>query len=83
MNDSELRLEGVSFSFGAVDVLQDLWLDVRQGEFVAVVGPSGCGKTTLLNVLSGYYRPSSGQVVRSGKTRTVYQHDGLFPWMTV
>jgi ABC-type nitrate/sulfonate/bicarbonate transport system ATPase subunit len=83
MSDSPLRLEGVSHSFGATRVLQDLSLEVRPGEFVAIVGPSGCGKTTLLNLLSGFYSPTSGRVVRGGKTRTVYQHDGLFPWLTV
>lgn len=83
MSDSPLRLEGVSHSFGAVEVLQDLWLEVRRGEFLAVVGPSGCGKTTLLNLLSGFCTPSSGRVVRAGEARTVYQHGGLFPWLTV
>jgi ABC-type nitrate/sulfonate/bicarbonate transport system ATPase subunit len=82
MTDSPLRLEGVSHSFGSTEVLSDLWLEVRRGEFVAIVGPSGCGKTTLLNLLSGFYSPSSGKVVRVEKTRTVYQHDGLFPWLT-
>jgi ABC-type nitrate/sulfonate/bicarbonate transport system ATPase subunit len=48
-----------------------------------VVGPSGCGKTTLLNLMSGFYEPVLGRVVRTGNTRTVYQRDGLFPWLTV
>jgi ABC-type nitrate/sulfonate/bicarbonate transport system ATPase subunit len=46
------------------------------------VGPSGCGKTTLLSLLSGYEQPSGGEVVRHGSVRTVFQRDGLFPWMT-
>jgi ABC-type nitrate/sulfonate/bicarbonate transport system ATPase subunit len=83
MIDSPLRLENVSHSFGPVEVLRDLRLEVGRGEFVALVGPSGCGKTTLLNLLSGFYHPTSGSVVRTGKTRMVYQQDGLFPWMTV
>jgi len=83
MSDSPLRLEGVSHSFGAVEVLRDLSLQVDGGEFVAIVGPSGCGKTTLLNVLSGHLKPSAGRVVRSGALRMVYQADGLFPWSTV
>jgi ABC-type nitrate/sulfonate/bicarbonate transport system ATPase subunit len=83
MSDSPLRLESVSHSFGAVEVLQDLRLEVRRGEFVAIVGPSGCGKTTLLNLLSGFYTPSFGRVVRTGEARTLYQHGGLFPWLTV
>src|SRR5687768_7086529 len=82
MNDSPLRLEGVSHAFGPVEVFNDLWLEVHPREFVAIVGPSGCGKTTLLNVLSGSVRPTAGRVLRRGQTRMVYQHDGLFPWLT-
>lgn len=84
MSDSSLRLEGVSHSFGAVEVLRDIHLEVARGEFLAVVGPSGCGKTTLLNLLSGFYQPTRGVVRRDGLLmRTIYQHDGLFPWLTV
>jgi len=53
------------------------------GEFVAIVGPSGCGKTTLLNLLSGFDKPTSGTIVRHGEVRMIYQQDGLFPWQTV
>ena len=77
-----LRLEGVSKSFGDVEVLTDLSLTVERGEFTAIVGPSGCGKTTLLNLLSGYDRATSGSIKRSGGVRMVYQQDGLFPWRT-
>jgi ABC-type nitrate/sulfonate/bicarbonate transport system ATPase subunit len=56
---------------------------VRAGEVVVLVGPSGCGKTTILNLLSGHIEPVSGSVKREGVVRTVYQQDGLFPWLTV
>ena len=85
MTDTQaaLRLDRVSRTFGAVTVLDDLSLTVEKGEFVALVGPSGCGKSTLLNVLSGALAPSSGSVTADGVLRTVYQQDGLFPWLTV
>jgi len=83
MTEFLFRLENVTRSFGAVDVLTPLSLAIARGEFVAVVGPSGCGKTTLLNLLSGFDQPSNGTISRSGRMRMVYQQDGLFPWLTV
>jgi NitT/TauT family transport system ATP-binding protein len=83
MTDIILQLNNVTRSFGAVEVLQPLDIEIARGEFVAVVGPSGCGKTTLLNLLSGFDEPSSGKITRSGRMRMVYQNDGLFPWLTV
>lgn len=83
MSDSPIRMEGVSHWFGSVEVLNDLWLEARRGEFLAVVGPSGCGKTTLLGILAGSLPPTTGSVHREGQSRTIYQHGGLFPWLTV
>jgi ABC-type nitrate/sulfonate/bicarbonate transport system ATPase subunit len=83
MKDRVFRLESVSLSFGVVEVLHRISLEIVRGEFVAIVGPSGCGKTTLLNVLSGHDRPSSGVMEREGYERMIYQQDGLFPWRTV
>jgi len=78
-----LRLANVRLAFGAVEVLQDVSLEVRRGEFVSLVGPSGCGKTSLLNLCSGDLAPTSGTVERGGRGRMVFQQDGLFPWLTV
>jgi ABC-type nitrate/sulfonate/bicarbonate transport system ATPase subunit len=83
MSDKAFRLDGVGKSFGSIEVLRGVTFDIAPGEFVAVVGPSGCGKTTLLNILSGRHAPSEGNMARAGNVRTVYQHDGLFPWLTV
>ncbi len=83
MSGKPIQLEKVCRSFGTVEVLREISLNIRRGEFVAVVGPSGCGKTTLLNLLSGYDQPSSGVIRREGRVRMVYQQDGLFPWLTV
>lgn len=83
MSDKALQLLRIGRAFGAVQAVQDFSLEITQGEFVAIVGPSGCGKTTLLNLLSGHDRPTSGEVKRAGRVRMVYQSDGLFPWLTV
>ena len=83
MSDKPLSLINVSHAYDASPVFEDLSVEIERGEFVAVVGPSGCGKTTLLNLLSGYLRPTSGIINRVGSTRMVYQSDGLFPWLTV
>jgi NitT/TauT family transport system ATP-binding protein len=80
---SHLKLQNVSHSYGTVPVLKNLNLVVNPGEVVVLVGPSGCGKTTILNLLSGHIEPISGSIHREGIIRTVYQHDGLFPWLTV
>ena len=80
---SRLVLQKVSHSYGTVAVLNDMNLVVKQGEVVVLVGPSGCGKTTILNLLSGYITPVEGTIQRDGIIRTVYQQDGLFPWLTV
>jgi len=78
-----LRFDRVGHRFGATEVLHELSLDVRHGEFVALVGPSGCGKTTLLSLCSGWIHPSTGRVERPDRLRMVFQQDGLFPWLTV
>ncbi|MBI4717572.1 MAG: ABC transporter ATP-binding protein [Planctomycetes bacterium] len=81
-NDKVLVVSGLSRHFGSLEALRAVDLQVRRHEFVAIVGPSGCGKTTLLNILSGYERATTGSVTRQGRVRMVYQKDGLFPWLT-
>lgn len=78
-----IQLENVTLRYGATEVLSGVSLRVEKGEFVAIVGPSGAGKTTLLNLFSGALAPSQGRIQRAGKTRMVYQADGLLPWLTV
>lgn len=76
---------------GDVHVLEDITLEVRDGEFVCLVGPSGCGKSTLLNIVGGFIKPTVGEVLIDG-ARTdgpdprriyVFQERGVFPWLTV
>ncbi len=82
MSDKPLQAIGLTRSYGSVEALRGIDLQVGHHEFVAIVGPSGCGKTTLLSLFSGFDRPTSGSVVRSGEVRTIFQRDGLFPWLT-
>ncbi len=71
--------------------LDDLTIDVAEGEFVSIVGASGCGKTTFLRLVDGLIRPSSGNVSIDGTPVTrpgdriafVFQNDGLLPWRAV
>jgi NitT/TauT family transport system ATP-binding protein len=91
----KLSLRNVSKVFPgrrrSVRALEDVSLDVRQGEFVVLVGPSGCGKSTLLNIIAGLDRPTSGEVVMdsspvvdAGPERLVlFQEAALFPWLNV
>ncbi|MFQ5613068.1 MAG: ABC transporter ATP-binding protein [Anaerolineae bacterium] len=59
---SQLKIEDVHLSFGGVAALSGVSLEVRQGEIVAVIGPNGAGKTSLLNCVSGLYRPQEGRI---------------------
>jgi ABC-type nitrate/sulfonate/bicarbonate transport system ATPase subunit len=91
MTDLRLDIRGVGKSFGGLEVLRDLDLAVRPGEFAAVIGPSGSGKSTLFNLLSGLDAPSAGDLLidgepadlRSGQVAYMPQKDLLFPWRTV
>ena len=62
-----LRLSGVTKSFGPIEVLHELNLDIRPGERHAVIGPNGAGKSTLFNLISGMFPPSSGQIALNGR----------------
>ena len=57
-----LRIRNISKSFGKVRALNNISLDVNEGEILGIIGPNGAGKTTLFNVIAGYYRPDSGMI---------------------
>lgn len=59
---SNVRFENVSFSYGDNKIIDDLTLDISQGEIMGIIGPSGCGKTTLIRMLCGFISPSSGAI---------------------
>ena len=89
-----LRLEGIKKSFGAVEVLRGIDLNVDKGEFITILGASGCGKTTLLRVIAGLEETDGGRVYLDGRdvsadephernVRMVFQNYALFPHMNV
>ena len=57
-------------AFGAVQALNRVSLEIRDGEIVAIIGPNGAGKTTLLNAISGFYHPYEGRILFGGQDRT-------------
>jgi NitT/TauT family transport system ATP-binding protein len=88
---SKVEISNLSMRFGTTDVLRDINLSVREGEFVCILGPSGCGKSTLLNIVGGFIQPSAGTAAIDGVPVTrpdprrifVFQERGVFPWLTV
>lgn len=63
-----LRLAGVKKSFGPIEVIKELNLDIRAGERHAVIGPNGSGKSTLFNLISGMFAPSAGEILLNGRS---------------
>lgn len=96
-NRAELEVRGLSLHFGGIKAVNDVSFQVGTGELVAVIGPNGAGKTSLLNCITGYYKPQRGKIIfnseditgrsphemtRRGIGRT-FQNIELFPRMTV
>ena len=87
----KVRFHHINKSFGATRVLEDINLEVHEGEFVCLLGPSGCGKSTLLNIIGGFIQPDSGGVAideepvigPDPRRIFVFQERGVFPWLTV
>jgi branched-chain amino acid transport system ATP-binding protein len=67
-----LKVEDIRISFGGLNALSDVDLELRDGELLAIIGPNGAGKTTLLNVISGFYKPQQGDVYFQDKKITHY-----------
>ena len=70
---------------GVVVALDNINLDIKNGEYIAIVGPSGCGKSTLLNIIGGIDKKSSGEIIMNDDIRIGYmlQNDCLFPWLNI
>ena len=86
-----IEVDRLSKDFDDLRVIDDMSFSVGEGESLAIIGPSGCGKTTLLYIMAGLVRPSTGEVRMSGETVTgarrdiafILQDFGLLPWRTV
>src|SRR6202140_2012651 len=89
-----LRIDAVVKKFGAFRAVDRLSLDIRAGEFFALLGPSGCGKTTLLRMLAGFETPDEGRILLDGKdiaqvlphqrpVNMMFQNYALFPHLSV
>lgn len=96
-NRAELEVKGLTLRFGGIIALSNIDLAVHTGELFAIIGPNGAGKTSLLNCITGYYKPQEGHILFNGKDITrlsphhfakigigrTYQNIELFPGMTV
>src|SRR5690606_20423947 len=91
MSGRKIVVDGISKGFGALKVVDEVSLDVRDGECVAIVGPSGGGKSTLRNIVAGFERPDRGAVRIDGAAATgprrngimISRHGSALPWLTV
>ena len=94
-NPKRVQFDHVSLAFdtpkGKLTVVEDVTYDINDGDFIAVIGPSGCGKTTMMSMLAGFQKPTTGQVLFDGhpvkgpgpERGVIFQEYGVFPWLTV
>lgn len=77
------EMKHIKKSFGALDVLHDISLEVGQGEVLSIIGPSGSGKSTLLRCATGLETADSGEIIKHGEVGLVFQNFNLFPHFSV
>ena len=94
MSKHLIDLKNITKTYDDTDVLKDINLYIRDGEFLTLLGPSGCGKTTMLRLIAGFTLPDNGQILVDGKdisgvppyrrqVNTVFQKYALFPHLNV
>src|SRR3982751_2315815 len=69
-DEVHLAVTGVSKRFGGVRAVEDVSISVRRGEIASIIGPNGAGKTSLLNMISGFYKPDTGSITFEGQDIT-------------
>ena len=77
------EMKHIKKSFGSLEVLKDISLQVEEGEVLSIIGPSGSGKSTLLRCATGFETPDSGEIVKQGDVGLVFQNFNLFPHFSV
>jgi len=88
---ARIQFKDVSVAFDQLQVVDNVSFDVTDREFVSIIGPSGCGKTTMMNIVAGFVKPTTGSVLLDGKPiagpgperGVIFQEYGVFPWLTV
>ncbi len=86
---AKIRIRNLYKHFGELRAIDDVSIEIAEGQFFVIVGPSGCGKTTLLRILGGLEQVTSGTVELKDPNRgrpqysMIFQGDSIFPWMTV
>lgn len=87
---AEICLSSINLSFGGYVALDGISFEVPRGQFVSIVGPTGCGKSSLLNIVAGLLKPTTGSLSSRGReleaanpdAAYMFQHDALLPWKT-
>ena len=77
------EMRHIKKSFGELEVLKDISLQVKEGEVLSIIGPSGSGKSTLLRCATGLETPDSGEIIKEGEVGLVFQNFNLFPHFSV
>lgn len=95
MQNELVKIENLNLIYQSIDsetkALENVNLTINNQEFISIVGPSGCGKTTILSLIAGLIKPTSGNIKINGKTPTpkddisgyMFQRDNLLPWRTI
>lgn len=81
--NSKIRIENISKSFDGDKIIDNISINVEEGELISILGPSGCGKSTIFNIIAGLLKQDSGKVDVNGKLSYMYQKDLLLPYKTI